>query len=70
MIGALLENGKKPTQLLRINLEEPLFDAEYSIEFLEQIYRLHREKIPPSGWQGLFGDAVIGTAILDRLLHH
>jgi len=30
MIGALLESGRKPAQILRINLEEPLFAAEYA----------------------------------------
>jgi hypothetical protein len=47
MIGALFETGKKPAQVLRINLAEPLFAAEYSIELLEQIYRLYREKVHP-----------------------
>ncbi|HEX5682318.1 MAG TPA: ATP-binding protein [Desulfobacterales bacterium] len=58
MIGALLENGKKPTQVLRINLEEPLFAAEYSIELLERIYRLYREKLHPSGRCYLFLDEI------------
>lgn len=58
MIGALFENGKKPAQVLRINLEEPLFAAEYSIELLEQIYRLYREKIYPSGRCYLFLDEI------------
>jgi len=64
MIGALLENGKKPAQVLRINLEEPLFAAEYSIELLEQIYRLYREKVYPSGKCYLFLDEIQKSATL------
>ena len=58
MIGALFENGRKPAQVLRINLEEPLFAAEYSIDLLERIYRLYREKIHPSGKSYLFLDEI------------
>jgi len=58
MIGALLANGKKPAQVLRVNLEEPLFAAEYSIELLERIYRFYREKINPSGRCYLFLDEI------------
>jgi uncharacterized protein len=58
MIASLLENGKKPGQVLRINLEEPLFAAEYSIDLLERIYRLYREKIQPAGRCYLFLDEV------------
>ncbi|WP_049749918.1 AAA family ATPase [Syntrophus aciditrophicus] len=47
MIGALLDLGKKPVQILRINLEEPLFSADASIDLLERIYRLYREQICP-----------------------
>lgn len=66
MIGALLENGKKPAQVLRINLEEPLFAAEYSIELLEQIYRLYREKIYPSGRCYLFLDEIQNISEWER----
>lgn len=58
MIRTLLEKGKKPHQLLRVNLEEPLFAAEYSLELLEQIYRVYREKICPSGKCYLFLDEI------------
>jgi uncharacterized protein len=58
MIGALLAKGKKPAQILCINLEEPLFAAEYSLELLERIYRLYREKIYPSGRCYLFLDEI------------
>ncbi len=58
MIRTLLEKGKKPHQLLRVNLEEPLFAAEYSIELLEQIYRVYREKVCPSGKCTLFLDEI------------
>jgi uncharacterized protein len=58
MIGALLAKGKKPAQILCINLEEPLFAAEYSLELLERIYRLYREKIHPSGRCFLFLDEI------------
>jgi uncharacterized protein len=56
MIRILLEKGNNPNQLLRVNLEEPLFAAEYSIELLEQIYRVYREKVCPSGRCYLFLD--------------
>lgn len=58
MIGALLKSGKKPAQVLRINFEEPLFAAEYSIALLERIYRLYREKVYPSGRCYLFLDEI------------
>ncbi len=58
MIRVLLEKGKNPNQLLRVNLEEPLFAAEYSIELLEQIYRVYREKVCPSGKCTLFLDEI------------
>jgi uncharacterized protein len=58
MIRLLLEKGNKPNHLLRINLEEPLFAAEYSIELLEQIYRVYREKVCPSGKCCLFLDEI------------
>jgi hypothetical protein len=58
MIASLFKRGKKPSQVLRINLEEPLFVAEYSIDLLERIYRLYREKIQPSGRCYLFLDEI------------
>ena len=58
LIRVLLEKGKNPNQLLRVNLEEPLFAAEYSIELLEQIYRVYREKVYPSGKCTLFLDEI------------
>jgi uncharacterized protein len=58
MIRILLEKDKNPNQLLRVNLEEPLFAAEYSVELLEQIYRVYREKVCPSGKCTLFLDEI------------
>jgi len=58
MIGALLESGRKPAQILRVNLEEPLFAAEYAIGLLERIYRLYREQIHPAGKCYLFLDEI------------
>lgn len=58
MIRILLEKGQNPNQLLRVNLEEPLFAAEYSIELLEQIYRVYREKVCPAGKCYLFLDEI------------
>jgi predicted AAA+ superfamily ATPase len=69
MIGALLVNGKKPAQVLRVNLEEPLFAAEYSIDLLEQIYRLYREKIHPSGRCYLFLDEIQNIPEWERWVH-
>ena len=37
VMDALLGRGIKPQQLLRVNLEEPLFAAAASVELLEQI---------------------------------
>jgi hypothetical protein len=54
----LLEKGKKPGQLLRVNLEEPLLASEYSLELLEQIYRVYRERVNPSGKCYLFLDEI------------
>jgi uncharacterized protein len=58
MIRTLLEKNKNPQQLLRVNLEEPLFASEYSLDLLEQIYRVYRERVYPSGKCYLFLDEV------------
>jgi len=49
---ALLKKGIRPQQLLRIDLEEPLFTTEASIDLLEQIYRTWREQVCPEGKAG------------------
>ena len=41
-----------------VNLEEPLFSSEYSVELLEQIYRTYRERVQPEGKCWLFMDEV------------
>lgn len=58
VISELLTKGTPSTSILRVNLEEPLFSTEYSIDLLEQIYRVYREKIWPSGKCWLFLDEV------------
>ncbi|OPY16725.1 MAG: hypothetical protein A4E74_01696 [Syntrophus sp. PtaB.Bin075] len=58
MIGALLEAGIRPVQILRVNLEEPLFSTDASLDFLERIYRLYRDRICPAGRCYLFLDEI------------
>lgn len=58
VIRELLAQGVQPTAILRVNLEEPLFSSEYSIELLEQIYRTYRERVQPEGKCWLFMDEV------------
>lgn len=58
VMDALLSRGIKPQQLLRVNLEEPLFSAEASVELLEQIYRTWRERVCPEGKGYLFLDEI------------
>ena len=58
VIGNLLARGINPTHILRVNLEEPLFSTEYSVELLEQIYRTYRERVNPAGKCWLFMDEV------------
>lgn len=58
IIKALLAKGVDATSILRINLEEPLFSSEYSVELLEQIYRTYRERVSPEGRCWLFMDEV------------
>lgn len=43
----LVEQGISPAQLLLINFEEPLFTPHLSIEFLEQLISIYRERINP-----------------------
>ena len=43
----LINQKISPKQLLFINFEEPLFSSHLSIEFLEQIISVYREKINP-----------------------
>ncbi len=58
IIREMLARNVRPTSILRINLEEPLFSAEYSVELLEQIYRIYRERVQPEGRCWLFMDEV------------
>lgn len=58
VMGALLKRGTRAQQLLRVNLEEPLFAAEASVELLEQIYRTWRERVCPDGKGYLFLDEI------------
>lgn len=58
VIRELLERQVRPAAILRINLEEPLFSTEYSIELLEQIYRTYRERVYPEGRCWVFLDEV------------
>jgi hypothetical protein len=58
VIRELLARNVQPTAILRVNLEEPLFSSEYSVELLEQIYRTYREKVQPEGKCWLFMDEV------------
>ncbi len=58
VIRELLARDVQPTAILRVNLEEPLFSSEYSIELLEQIYRTYRERVQPEGKCWLFMDEV------------
>lgn len=58
VMEALLGRGTKPQQLLRVNLEEPLFAAEAGVELLEQIYRTWRERVCPEGKGYLFLDEI------------
>ncbi|MBV5305931.1 MAG: ATP-binding protein [Desulfobulbaceae bacterium] len=58
VIRELLAHDVQATSILRINMEEPLFSAEYSVELLEQIYRTYRERVQPEGKCWLFLDEV------------
>ncbi len=58
VIRELLSRNVQPTSLLRVNLEEPLFSSEYSVELLEHIYRTYRERVQPEGKCWLFIDEV------------
>ena len=58
IIRRLLQSGLSPLSILRVNLDEPLFAAEYSLDLLEQLYRTYRESINPSGRCYLFLDEI------------
>ena len=58
IIRHLLVEGTDPNHIFRVNLEEPLFSAEYSIELLEQIYKVFRERVHPEGKGWLFLDEI------------
>ncbi len=58
IIRSLLARGEKPVSILRVNLEEPLFSREYSIDLLEQIYRTYRERVNSLGKCWLFLDEI------------
>jgi predicted AAA+ superfamily ATPase len=58
VIRELLGRNLQPTAILRVNLEEPLFSSEYSVDLLEQIYRTYRERVQPEGKCWFFMDEV------------
>jgi hypothetical protein len=58
IVQALLAKNEDPRQILRVNLEEPLYAPEYSLDLLEQIYRVYREKVYPAGKCFLFLDEI------------
>lgn len=58
IIRELLNRGVHSAAILRVNLEEPLLSTESSVELLEQIYRVYREKVNPSGKCWLFLDEI------------
>lgn len=58
VIRHLLNLKINPKSIFRINLEEPLFSADYSVELLEQIYQTYRERIQPTGKSWLFLDEI------------
>lgn len=58
VIQHLIDAGTNPLSILRVNLEEPLFTAEPSVDLLERIYRTYREKVHPEGRCRLFLDEV------------
>jgi len=58
IIQELLQSGVKPTEILLVNLEEPLFSSEYSIDLLERVYRTYRERVQPTGHCYLFVDEI------------
>lgn len=58
VIHHLLSTETSPASILFINLEEPLFASEYSIDLLERIYRTYREQINPVGKCWLFLDEI------------
>lgn len=58
MMKYLVDNGIAPSQLLLINFEEPIFSSQLSIEFLEQLIALYREKINPNKMIYFFLDEI------------
>jgi len=57
------------TQELTSQLYASLADATFQRE-LERLGKYHTSNRPFQEWSGVFYDAVIVTAILDRILHH
>lgn len=66
VINQLLSRDIPPAQILRINLEEPLFSREYSIELLERIFRLYQERKNPTAKTWLFLDEVQNIPAWER----
>ena len=66
MIRFLLDHGRHPAQILRVSLEEPLFAAATSIELLERIYRVYRERVYPEGRCYLFLDEIQNVPMCER----
>lgn len=58
IIKHLIRKGVPPMSILRVNLEEPLFSVDYSLDLLEQIYRTYRETSNPAGRCYLFLDEI------------
>ena len=58
IIDRLLGGVVKPTQILRLDLEEPAFFTDYSVGLLDRVLQVYRDQIQPEGKCWLFMDEV------------
>lgn len=69
VIRHLLRSGVTPSTILRVNLDEPLFAADYSLDLLEQIYRTYRESVNPADRCYLFLDEIQNVPGWEQWVH-
>lgn len=58
LINELLKQGRKPTEILYVNFEEPIFAGETDLSLLNEIYTTYREYLNPKGPAWLFLDEI------------
>jgi len=58
LMNMLLKTGVDPRKLFYLNLDEPYFSGDRTVEFLERVFQTYREHVNPTGDTFVFIDEV------------